>query len=408
MSLSQLGRSPIFSATWNERLRSFDESSPRAKFARAPWADELRHGRLQVPNFSDPIPAPTSSKWPVFRGGWPSDPMGVPPRPPKSYDPPLLFPANKFAFRDDTVGAFHVTPFGHSFVDLISNDPSFWEAWMVANSDCLRLLASSLDADVYLQEASQSAQALDGYLDSFAAKLYRCDSPPIRVPGGGSAFDLPSFSEEPGLAPLRRSRYREPETTYTTDEFSCELDYEELLIAGAFRLLRENFDIVKWLACVVSNQLADCLEAFLFNSAQRLEFILVLVPDDLVEEEGWAAGNSDATGEVCGIAFRTNAAGTRNFCAELGNNPTPERVACALTRIAAVMLHEMMHCCERSVDRSLQTPGHTVNDCDLIMMLPNAFQWAMSHRYPLITSSNRCSDHAAPESFWSDRHHLSI
>jgi hypothetical protein len=178
------------------------------------------------------------------------------------------------------------------------------------------------------------------------------------------------------------------------------------LYLGAIALLRDNIDIVKWVACLVNDWSPDM-------QGQNL-------PDCLA---GLVLGTTPSTVSVIG-AFAPQPNGTPTAAAYTMNDPRTQTISgsvgvilpvavawwpdviahylrdfavggeasfCASVAVAKTILHEFVHICG---DGPAPSTNHNDPDplgftaCwDECRMIDSAFQWAMAQRFPCITGN---------------------
>lgn len=264
-------------------------------------------------------------------------------------------------------------PNDDSFSDLIpSPGTAPFLQWMSRMGDCLEIWKEQVPGSV-----------TD---DSLHSHWSGCPSPRI---------DARHFLDDCCVIPRRDTsdnlvgiRVDKPLNS-TENRWDVDLDG---LIKDALAILRDNIDIVRWAACLMHEDLPECLVEYLFGDSNkkhlRISYSYACNPVAYALGACWwnEPGCDDCVVTYC--LGKDKGFLVRRFESLLSGI---ESYDCAAALLSMNLLHEISHCCHTEIDREDRDGAFDKGPCSPADALAGIYGWALGKRFPCLATSG-CGD----------------
>jgi hypothetical protein len=216
------------------------------------------------------------------------------------------------------------------------------------------------------------------FLERMEDRLSTCKAPENCFSCGEVTPDCPSCDF------LVHSRYNNCSLVFDDAGKTTHTQSDEDFLNAVWSMLRDNDDIVRWVVCLVQGERkASCVVDQLYDCKDPLK---IKFDNDIDVLEVWNLDFGMRTMPLSNNIHLKLTAGFYRLCRDSYLRSTGATQACAVAAFCGALLHELLHTCLTTDDMN-----DADGDCDGTHMVDNAFVWAISKRYPCLTSATACS-----------------
>ncbi len=144
----------------------------------------------------------------------------------------------------------------------------------------------------------------------------------------------------------------------------------DLAFGTLWQIFQDNMDLVRWVGCVLREDLGDCLADRLTDRETTLTIALV---DDVESPTG--------RNPPCDLTLKSSSdAGFCHRAPEIFSpDEDPGNAACGYAIYMNLIFHELIHCCTQ-----LEHGRSPADNCSMFNIAQNTLLWALAQRHPSI------------------------